>query len=155
MSWAAMDSVYELDIDDALAKFILVTIAKHVDAKMQGFPSVDRICKLTGLGRSTVHRKIKYLVDAGHLIKSRRFMGSKQTSNLYTIRAITKRKKKLVNRGVTETPVGSQRETTGVSEGDPNISDNKSSNISLQKNEVDWSSVTDKLLEQDKKWITI
>tara|TARA_R110001606_G_scaffold388714_2_gene554275 strand:- start:610 stop:858 length:249 start_codon:yes stop_codon:yes gene_type:complete len=82
-------------------------------------------------------------------------MGSKQTSNLYTIRAITKRKKKLVNRGVTETPVGSQRETTGVSEGDPNISNNKSSNISLQKNEVDWSSVTDKLLEQDKKWITI
>ena len=46
MSWAAMDSVYELDIDDALAKFILVTMfvkaKRRIDnLQVDGFGSVN------------------------------------------------------------------------------------------------------------------
>ena len=85
MSYKAMDWAFQQPILDTPAKFVLLTIAKHADENMQSWPSIARLCALTGLSRTTVKRCIKYLQGMGYLIIQNRFVGNKKTSNVYTL----------------------------------------------------------------------
>lgn len=91
MSYSAMDAVYEMPMQDGLAKYVLLTIAKHCDDEMQAYPSIERLAKLTGLSVSTVKRKLAALEKDGHLAVNRRSSGGKKTSNLYTIKTASSR----------------------------------------------------------------
>lgn len=85
MSYKAMDAVFDADIDDGLAKYVLLAIAKHADDQGECYPSGERLAKLTGLSRRTVLRKIGWLEKAGYLSIKRRTKEGKKTSNLYGV----------------------------------------------------------------------
>lgn len=129
MSYRAMDLVYDMEVTDPVAKFVLLTIAKHADEKMQCFPSMDRLASLTGLSPRTVQRKITALRKDGFLSVSNRSIGGKRTSNYYTIsRPVSTGQsvvelRQPVHLAPTECPIN-------------NISDNISTNISSEKNET-------------------
>ena len=127
MSYRAMDLVYDMEVADPVAKFVLLTIAKHADEKMQCFPSMDRLASLTGLSSRTVQRKITALRKDGFLSASNRSVGGKRTSNYYTIsRPVSTGQsvvelRQPVRLAPTECPI--------------NISDNISTNISSEEKE--------------------
>ena len=129
MSYRAMDLVYDMEVKDPVAKFVLLTIAKHADEKMQAFPSAERLASLTGLSERTVQRKIKSLHDGGFLAVSNRKANGKMTSNFYTIL-----KPKQTRQAVVQLRQAVQTDTT---ECRSNISDNISTNISSEKNEIE------------------
>lgn len=85
MSYKAMDWAFEQPIKDAPAKFVLLSIAKHCDENMQSWPSIARLCILTGLSRTTVKRCIKDLQGMGYLDIQNRYIGNKKTSSVYTL----------------------------------------------------------------------
>jgi biotin operon repressor len=85
MSYKAMDAVFDADIEDGLAKYVLLAIAKHADDQGECYPSGERLAKLTGLSRRTVLRKIDWLEKAGYVSIQRRTKDGKKTSNLYSI----------------------------------------------------------------------
>jgi len=143
MSYKAMDLVYSMDIADPVAKFVLLTIAKHADDKMQAWPSAGRIGKLTGLSPRTVQRKIVELRKGGFLFVSSRRQDGKKTSNLYRV---------LKPKGLRQSDVTTrqsdvttrQSDVTDTTECRINISGNKSENIlssssDENENEIDWS----------------
>jgi biotin operon repressor len=136
MSYKAMDLVYSMDIADPVAKFVLLTIAKHADDKMQAWPSAGRIGKLTGLSPRTVQRKIVELRKGGFLFVSSRRQDGKKTSNLYRV---------LKPKGLRQSDVTiRQGDVTDTTECRINISENKSENIlssssDENENEIDWS----------------
>lgn len=80
-----MDAVFDADIEDGLAKYVLLAIAKHADEQGECYPSGERLAKLTGLSRRTVLRKIDWLEKAGYLSIQRRTNAGKKTSNLYSV----------------------------------------------------------------------
>lgn len=143
-----MDEVYELEISDGYAKFVLLTIAKHVDDNHQGWPSADRISKLTGISRTTVFKKIKWLGENGYLGKDRRWtQDGRPTSNLYTVFSSARGGRK-----------GCARRTPVVRETHSNRSVNISSNISSEKHEdklIDWSELGREVIKKEReRWTT-
>lgn len=128
MSYRAMDLVYDMHVTDPVAKFVLLTIAKHADEKMQCFPSMDRLASLTGLSPRTVQRKITALRKDGFLSVSNRSVGGKRTSNYYTISRPVSTGQSVVE--LRQPVVLAPTECRG------NISDNISTNISSEKNET-------------------
>jgi hypothetical protein len=136
MSYRAMDLVYDMQVTDPVAKFVLLTIAKHADERMQCFPSMDRLASLTGLSPRTVQRKVTALRKDGFLSVSNRSIGGKRTSNYYTIsRPVSTGQsvvelRQPVHLAPTECP--DKAETACPT----NISDNISTNISSEKNET-------------------
>ena len=144
MSYKAMDWVCEQPIADPTAKFVLLMIAKHADEQWQCYPSAARLAKLTGLDSRTVQRKVAVLKKQGYLFVSRRNNGGRQTSNLYTIHKPSEGRQSAV-------PATAQRR--------PNISTNKSDNISSSittaerhpskeedEKETDWTSFANEIL---------
>ena len=144
MSYKAMDWVCEQPIADPTAKFVLLMIAKHADEQWQCFPSAARIAKLTGLDSRTVQRKVAALKKQGYLFVSRRNNGGRQTSNLYTIHKPNE---------------GRQSAVSATATCHPNISTNKSDNISSSittaerhpskeedEKETDWTSFANEIL---------
>lgn len=127
MSYKAMDLVYDLEIDDPQAKFVLLTIAKHADEKLQAYPSAARLASLTGLAQRTVQRKIIFLQKSGFLSVSNRRVKGRLTSNLYTIIRPKQLRQPVVELRQPVDLITSQRRS--------NISNNKSNNISSEKNE--------------------
>jgi biotin operon repressor len=136
MSYRAMDLVYDMQVTDPVAKFVLLTIAKHADERMQCFPSMDRLASLTGLSPRTVQRKVTALRKDGFLSVSNRSIGGKRISNYYTIlRPVSTGQsvvelRQPVHLAPTESP--DKAETACPT----NISDNISTNISSEKNET-------------------
>ena len=128
MSYRAMDLVYDMEVADPVAKFVLLTIAKHADEKMQCFPSMDRLASLTGLSPRTVQRKITALRKDGFLSVSNRSVGGKRTSNYYTISRPVSTGQSVVE---LRQPV-----RLAPTECPTNISDNISTNISSEENET-------------------
>ena len=128
MSYRAMDLVYDMQVADPVAKFVLLTIAKHADEKMQCFPSMDRLASLTGLSPRTVQRKITALRKDGFLSVSNRSVGGKRTSNYYTISRPVSTGQSVVE---LRQPV-----RLAPTECPTNISDNISTNISSEENET-------------------
>jgi|DEB0MinimDraft_10_1074344.scaffolds.fasta_scaffold137560_2 DNA-binding transcriptional regulator YhcF (GntR family) len=86
MSYKAMDAVFDADIEDGLAKYVLLAIAKHADEQGECYPSMERLARLTGLSQRTVLRKIGWLEKAGYVSIKRRTVAGKKTSNLYSVR---------------------------------------------------------------------
>ena len=127
MSYRAMDLVYDMEVADPVAKFVLLTIAKHADEKMQCFPSMDRLASLTGLSSRTVQRKITALRKDGFLSVSNRSVGGKRTSNYYTISRPVSTGQSVVE---LRQPV-----RLAPTECPTNISDNISTNISSEEKE--------------------
>lgn len=67
-------------------KFVLVCLADHADEAQSCYPSVARICRLTGLGESTVRRHLGWLEDHGYIrTSSRRRSDGTQTSNRFAL----------------------------------------------------------------------
>jgi pyocin large subunit-like protein len=139
MSWQAMDTVYTMDIADPVAKFVLITIAKHADERLQCWPSVSRISSLTGLSSRTVQRKVAELKKMGVLYVTTRGRKGEQSSNLYLIK---------VPKGVRQRDAKPRQSVTpNTSECHPNRSMNnselslsvKSSKKENSSGEVDWS----------------
>ena len=128
MSYRAMDLVYDMEVADPVAKFVLLTIAKHADEKMQRFPSMDRLASLTGLSPRTVQRKITALRKDGFLSVSNRSVGGKRTSNYYTISRPVSTGQSVVE---LRQPV-----RLAPTECPTNISDNISTNISSEEKET-------------------
>ena len=85
MSYKAMDAVFDADIEDGLAKYVLLAIAKHADDQGECYPSMERLARLTGLSQRTVLRKIGWLEKAGYVSIRRRTKAGKKTSNLYSV----------------------------------------------------------------------
>ena len=127
MSYRAMDLVYDMEVADPVAKFVLLTIAKHADEKMQCFPSMDRLASLTGLSPRTVQRKVNALRKDGFLSVSNRSVGGKRTSNYYTISRPVSTGQSVVE---LRQPV-----RLAPTECPTNISDNISTNISSEEKE--------------------
>lgn len=128
MSYRAMDLVYDMQVTDPVAKFVLLTIAKHADERMQCFPSMDRLASLTGLSPRTVQRKVTALRKDGFLSVSNRSIGGKRISNYYTIlRPVS------TGQSVVELRQPVHLATPACP---TNISDNISTNISSEKNET-------------------
>ena len=127
MSYRAMDLVYDMEVADPVAKFVLLTIAKHADERMQCFPSMDRLASLTGLSPRTVQRKITALRKDGFLSVSNRSVGGKRTSNYYTISRPVSTGQSVVE---LRQPV-----RLAPTECPTNISDNISTNISSEEKE--------------------
>jgi len=91
MSYKAMDWAFEQDCGDAVAKLVLVTLAKHADDKGQCFPSVSRVALLANTTPRTVHRKLNELKKAGLITVKSRGKDGKKTSNIYTMGYMTQR----------------------------------------------------------------
>ena len=141
MSYRAMDLVYDMEVADPVAKFVLLTIAKHADERMQCFPSMDRLASLTGLSSRTVQRKVTALRKDGFLSVSNRSIGGKRISNYYTIsRPVSTGQsvvelRQPVRLAPTECPVIAPP-TCPINISDNNISDNISTNISSEEKET-------------------
>lgn len=66
-------------------KITLVMLANYANEEGRCWPSIDTLCKDTGLSRATVKRALKKLEDRSLLIKAKRSKGPLQTSNLYKL----------------------------------------------------------------------
>jgi len=67
-------------------KYVLVAIADFADAKGVAFPFVESIAKKTKLSKRTVTNAIKWLVENGYLLKSRRKKSNGfRSSNVYLV----------------------------------------------------------------------
>ncbi len=74
--------VWKLDTRDAATKLVLLKLADNANDSGLCWPSLSTICKETGLGKSTVCRKMKQLEDAGTIV---RVPGHTGTSTRYTL----------------------------------------------------------------------
>lgn len=68
-------------------KFLLIVIANYADEHGQAWPSVERLCKDTGMSRATVQRSLRKLEKNGYVTREKRVRGQLQTSNLYRLKA--------------------------------------------------------------------
>ena len=87
MSLKAIATAIELDIEDPLAKFILVLLSnRHNQDTGDCFPSLARLCKDSAVSRSTAIRKLEWLEQNGFIkaIERRRADGTR-TSNAYRL----------------------------------------------------------------------
>lgn len=55
------------EIDDPLAKWLLVTLCDYANDQCVCWPSTFTLAKRTGMGRSTVAKKLNTLIDAGYV----------------------------------------------------------------------------------------
>lgn len=108
----------KVDIKDPLAKWMLVTLADYANAEATCWPSIATLSKRTGMGTGTVSRKIKILIDAKLIKRTKHAYNSTHYQLL------------LPHTGATYTPVqGSNLPLTGI--------DNNKAN-QLQEIPNDW-----------------
>lgn len=62
-----MAAAMKADIKDALAKWLLVTLADYANDEGICWPSIDTLANVTGMGTGTVSRKLTILIDAGYV----------------------------------------------------------------------------------------
>ena len=85
MSWKALDWATELEIDSAIAKFILHLLANKADENFSCFPSVSTLMAESSAGRSTILRALKKLEDDGLITRSPQFhdSGARRATRYY------------------------------------------------------------------------
>ena len=138
MSIKAVSWAFDQQIDDPMAKLVLIAIADHINESTgNAWPSIERLEHMTSASRRTVQRKLKLLEDGGYLQRQKRF----NDTDLYSLgaRGVT------VTRGVTQSPLG-------VSERHPNHNRTVIINSKGKSNKqllVDWSPD-----DTDKKYAT-
>ena len=99
MSIKAVSWAFDQQIDDPMAKLVLIAVADHINESTgDAWPSIERLEKMTSASRRTVQRKLKLLEDDGYLQRKKRF----NDTDLYSLgtRGVT------VTRGVTQSPLG-------------------------------------------------
>ena len=62
-----MAAAMKADIKDALAKWMLVTLADYANDEAICWPSIETLAKVTGMGTGTVSRKLALLIDLGFI----------------------------------------------------------------------------------------
>lgn len=83
MSFILMARAIATDIQDPLAKWLLVVLADHANEETHKcFPSLDRLAIRTQMNRVTVTRKLNYLQEHGFVLRDR---GNSKRSTIYTI----------------------------------------------------------------------
>lgn len=86
MSVKAIAWAFELYIEDALAKLVLLALADYADNNGNCWPSVESISVKASCSRASVFNKLKELEAAKWLLRQkRRTDSSRQTSNYYTL----------------------------------------------------------------------
>lgn len=65
--FSLMADAMRLDIKDPLAKWLLVTLCDYVNDQGECWPSTFTLAKRTGMGRSTVAKKLNALIDDGYI----------------------------------------------------------------------------------------
>jgi hypothetical protein len=126
MSWKALDWATELEIDSAIAKFILHLLANKADENFSCFPSISTLMAESSAGRSTVLRALKKLEDDGLITRNPQFhdSGARRATRYYLNHplaphlALSPRPNTGPPRPDT-TPAPSQPWTGGVSNRDP------------------------------------
>ena len=61
MAYKLVDEVINLDMGDALAKLVLVALARFANQSGACFPSIATLCRVTHLSNATVCRKLNWL----------------------------------------------------------------------------------------------
>jgi DNA-binding MarR family transcriptional regulator len=99
MSIKAVSWAFDQQIDDPMAKLVLIAVADHINESTgNAWPSIERLEHMTSASRRTVQRKLKKLEEDGYLERQKRF----NDTDLYSLgaRGVT------VTRGVTQSPLG-------------------------------------------------
>ena len=99
MSIKAVSWAFDQQIDDPMAKLVLIAVADHINESTgNAWPSIERLEHMTSASRRTVQRKLKKLEEDGYLERQKRF----NDTDLYSLgaRGFT------VTRGVTQSPLG-------------------------------------------------
>ena len=82
MSIKKISAVFDMKMDDPVAKFILVILADHYNESTgECWPSIDRIATISGCSKRTVIRKLKLLEATGRITRQKRY----KQSDLYQI----------------------------------------------------------------------
>lgn len=75
---------YKVDIDQPLAKFVLVCIADAAGEEGRAFPGQKRLSRMTSMGERTVRRHLAWLEENGYIRRSeRRREDGSRTSDEY------------------------------------------------------------------------
>lgn len=82
MAYKLVDDVINHDVGDAIAKLILIALARFANQNNQCFPSLAKICEVTHLSNATVCRKLNWLEQNGFVSRET----SKGVSTRYTLR---------------------------------------------------------------------
>lgn len=87
MSIQAVASVLESDVGEVAAKMLLVCLANaHNTGTGVCCPSIDRLCKESGMSRSSVKRWLKWLVEEGFIeVEEAHDKNARQLANSYRI----------------------------------------------------------------------
>ena len=99
MSIKAVSWAFDQQIDDPMAKLVLIAVADHINESTgNAWPSIERLEYMTSASRRTVQRKLKKLEEDGYLERQKRF----NDTDLYSLgaRGVT------LTRGVTQSPLG-------------------------------------------------
>lgn len=65
--FSMMADAMRLDIKDPLAKWLLVTLCDYANEQGECWPSTFTLARRTGMGRSTVAKKLNVLIDDGYV----------------------------------------------------------------------------------------
>ena len=65
--FSMMADAMRLDIKDPLAKWLLVTLCDYANDQGECWPSTFTLARRTGMGRSTVSKKLNTLIDGGYI----------------------------------------------------------------------------------------
>ena len=65
--FSMMADAMRLDIKDPLAKWLLVTLCDYANDQGECWPSTFTLARRTGMGRSTVSKKLNVLIDGGYI----------------------------------------------------------------------------------------
>ena len=97
MSIKAVSWAFDQQIDDPLAKLVLISVADHINESTgDAWPSVERLEQMTCASRRTVLRKLKLLEERGFLQRTKRF----NKTDLYSLNLVG-----VTQTGVTQSPL--------------------------------------------------
>ena len=82
MAYKLVDDVINHDVGDAIAKLVLIALARFANQNNQCFPSLAKICEVTHLSNATVCRKLNWLEQNGFVSRET----SRGVSTRYTLR---------------------------------------------------------------------
>lgn len=79
MAWAVKQQIPTHE------KFTLIMLSNYADANGKCWPSIETLCRDTGLSRPSVKRALRRLVELELIKKITRKMGNLQSSNFYLL----------------------------------------------------------------------
>lgn len=86
MSVQAISWAYDQQNISTTAKFILVTLANYADQDWKCWPSIERLMRDTGLGKTSLISNVRKLKEEGYIKKrARGDIGTGRKSNVYYI----------------------------------------------------------------------